>query len=104
MYEAPSTEPPCREHRCGGSKNPNQEMRGVCERPAMALAGRASVRVHHGMRAPPPRLAARCTPRARPGAAMPSRMGGWGGIRLARPAQRGRGAVLVQVRLSLVIP
>ena len=65
----------------------------------MALAGRASVRVHPVMRAPPPRLAARCTPRARPAAAMPSRMGGWGGIRSARPAQRGRGAVLVQVRL-----
>ena len=68
----------------------------------MALAGRALVRVHHGMRTPPPRLAARCTPRARPGAAMPSRMGGWGGVRSTRPAQRWRRAVLVQVRVSLV--
>jgi len=70
----------------------------------MAVAGRAVVRVHPIMRAPPPRLVARCTPRAWPGAAMPSRMGGWSGIRSTRPAQRSHRAVLVQVRLCLVIP
>jgi len=68
----------------------------------MALVGRASVHVRPVMRAPPPRLAARCTPRARPGAAMPSRMGGWGGVRSTRPAQRWRRAVLVQVRVYFV--
>jgi len=68
----------------------------------MALAGRSTVCVRPVMRAPPPRLAARCTPRARPGAAMPSRMGVLGAIRSARPAQRWRRGVLVQVRVSMV--
>ena len=70
----------------------------------MALAGRPSVRVHPVVRAPPPRLLARCTPRVWPGASMPSRMGGWSGVRSARLAQRCRRAVLVQVRVSLVNP
>ena len=48
-------------------------MRALLERPAMALVGRGLVCVRSVMRAPPRRLAARCTPRG----PMPSRMGGW---------------------------
>ena len=70
----------------------------------MALVGRSSVCVRPVMRAPPPRLVARCTPCVWPGASMPSRMGGWSGVRSTRPAQRCGRAVLVQVRVSLVHP
>jgi hypothetical protein len=68
----------------------------------MALVGRAVVLVYPVMRAPPPPPAARCTPHARPGAAMPCRMGGWREVCSASPEQRWRRAVLVQVRVALV--
>ena len=95
----PSTEPALPDEPHTGVSSSlvcSRSMRTLHERPAMAVAGRAVVRVHPIMRAPPPRLVARCTPRAWPGAAMPSRMGGWSGIRSTRPAQRSRRAVLVR--------
>ncbi len=70
----------------------------------MARVGRAPVVLHPVVRAPLPRLLARCTPRVRPGVSMLSRMGGWSGLRSARPAQRCHRTVLVQVQCCLVIP